>query len=100
MITAAPAWARASTMARPRPRLPPVTRATLPLRSKRPDGSAMRSAAELLGELHEVARDHVERLPRLGLGSGPTGAELERARHIGGAAAAGGRRWQVGPVGG
>src|SRR4051812_9951919 len=33
MTTSAPAWAKANTISRPRPRDPPVTSATLPVRS-------------------------------------------------------------------
>ena len=33
ITTSAPAWARASTMPKPMPPLPPVTRATFPFRS-------------------------------------------------------------------
>src|SRR5580693_465828 len=35
--TSAPAWLNAPAMARPRPRVPPVTTATRPVRSNRPD---------------------------------------------------------------
>ncbi len=41
MQTAAPAWAMASAMPRPMPLLPPVTSATLPVRSN--PGYAMRA---------------------------------------------------------
>src|SRR5678815_3476284 len=62
MMTSAPARAKARTICRPRPRLPPVTRATLPERSNSASLILVRPGFRLLGGLVLVrlANDVVE----------------------------------------
>src|SRR5216683_3827162 len=55
IATSAPAWAKPSTIARPSPRLPPVTSATLPSRRNRASAT-LKSALTELGHTDDVPR--------------------------------------------
>src|SRR6516162_5401827 len=61
MTTSAPAPAKPSATARPIPRLPPVTSATLPLRSKSSSTFFMNPLPSQVGKSHVVALHNMER---------------------------------------